>query len=68
MRTWQSWYETVEDGSNEGDSSHWIVLFCERFWLAGICGRDSGRRAMGGAVDEERWVVLELKWCCAICI
>jgi len=48
MSTRQSRYETVGDGSDEGNSSHWIVLFCHRYWLAGVGGRGSGRRAMGG--------------------
>ena len=41
MSTRQSWYETVGDGSDGGNSSHWIVLFCQRYWLAGVggCGR-----------------------------
>jgi len=47
MRTRQSLYETGGDGSDEGDSSHWIVLFCKRYWLAGVGGRGSGRRALG---------------------
>ena len=48
MSTWQSRYETVENGSDEGNSSHWIVLFCQRYWLTGVGGRGSGRRALGG--------------------
>jgi len=48
MSTRQSWYETVGDGSDGGNSSHWIVLFCQRYWLAGVSGRGSGRRALGG--------------------
>ena len=38
----------VGDGSDKGDSSRWIVLSCERYWLAGVGGRGSGRRALGG--------------------
>jgi len=48
MRTRQSWYETVGDGSNDGDSSHSIVLFCERYWHAGVGGCGSERRALSG--------------------
>jgi len=48
MRIWQSPYETVGDSSDEGNSSHWIVLLCERYWFAGVSGRSSGRRASGG--------------------
>ena len=48
MHIWQSPYEIVGDCSDEGDSSHWIVLFCERDWFAGVGGRGSGRRASGG--------------------
>jgi len=44
MRTRQSRYETVGDGSDEGDSSHWIVLFCERY-----CGR-----VLGGGTKKRR--------------
>jgi len=39
--------ETVGDGRDEGNSSHWIVLFCQKYWLAGVGGRGSGRRALG---------------------
>jgi len=38
----------VGDCSNEGDSSHWIVLSCERYWLSGVGGRGSARTALGG--------------------
>jgi len=48
MSTRQSQYETVGDGSDEGNSSHWIGLFCQRYWLAGVGGRGSGQRALGG--------------------
>jgi len=48
MSTRQSRYETVRDGSNEDNSSHLIVLFCQRYWLAGVGGCDSGQRALGG--------------------
>jgi len=51
MRARQSRYKTVGDGSDEGNSSHWIVLFCQRYWLAGIGGHGSGRRALGGQDD-----------------
>jgi len=47
MRTWQSRYETVGDGSDESDSSHWIVLFCDRYCFAGVGGCGSGRRTLG---------------------
>ena len=46
MSTRQSQYETVGDSSDEGNSSQWIVLFCQRYWLAGV---------VGAAVDKERW-------------
>ena len=48
IRTRQSRYQTVGDGSEEGDSSYWIVLFCERYWLGDVGGCGSGRRVMGG--------------------
>jgi hypothetical protein len=48
MRTRQSQYETDGDGSDEGDSSHWIVLFCDSYWLSGDGGRGSRRRALSG--------------------
>ena len=44
MSTRQSRYQTVGDGSDEGNSSHWIVLFCQRYWLAGVGGRGRRRR------------------------
>ena len=40
--------QQLKDGSNEGNSSHWIVLFYQRYWLAGVSGRGSGRRALSG--------------------
>jgi hypothetical protein len=43
-------YEIVGDSSDEGDSSHWIVLFCERYWFTGVGGQ------RGAAVDKERLV------------
>ena len=55
MSTRQSRYETVGDGSDEGNSSYWIVLFCQRYWLAGVGGRGSGRRAFGGQ-DSPTWI------------
>ena len=48
MSTRQSRYETVGDGSDEGNSSHWIVSFCQRYWPAGVGERGSGRRVLGG--------------------
>ena len=48
MHIWQSPYETVADSSDEGDSSHWIFQFCERYWFAGFGGQGSGRRASCG--------------------
>ena len=45
MCTRQLQYETVGDGIDEGNSSHWIVLFFQRYWLAGV----------GAAVDEKYW-------------
>jgi len=48
MSTRQSRYETVGDGSDEGNSSHWIVLFGQRYCLTGVGGRGSGRRVLGG--------------------
>jgi len=59
MSTWQSRYETVGDGSDESNSSHWIVLFCQRCWLAGVDGRGSGRRASGGQ-DSPIWIEIML--------
>jgi len=48
MRTRQSPYEIVADGSDEGGTSHWIVLFCERYWLPGVGGHGCGRRVASG--------------------
>jgi len=44
-------YEIVADGSNEGGTSHWIVLFCESFWLAGVSGRGCRRKVRSGRKD-----------------
>jgi len=52
MRTRQSLYETVADGNDEGGTSHWIVLFCKRYWLAGVGGRSCGRRVASGEVED----------------
>ena len=54
MSTRQLRYETVGDGSDEGNSSHWIVLFCQRYWLAGVGGRSSTRRALSGQDSPEK--------------
>ena len=54
MRTRQPPYEIVADGSDEGGTSHWIVLFCKRYWLAdvlGVGGRGCGRRVVSGGKD-----------------
>jgi len=59
MSTRQSRYETVGDGSDEGNRSHWIVLFCQRYWLAGVGGRGSWRRALGGQ-DSPTWIEISL--------
>jgi len=48
MRTRQSPCKIVADGSDEGGASHWIVLFCESFWLAGVGGHSCGRRVASG--------------------
>jgi len=42
MCTRQSPYEIVAEGSDEGGTSHCIVLYCERYWASA-----------GAAVDEE---------------
>jgi hypothetical protein len=44
MRTRQSPYEIVADGSDEGGTSHCIVLFCKKYRLSGISGRGCERR------------------------
>jgi len=49
MRTQQ--YEIVADGSNKGGTSHWIVLFSERYWLAGVGGRGCGRKVASAGKD-----------------
>jgi len=51
MRTRQSPYEIIADGSDEGGNSHWIVLFCEKYWLVGVGGRDCGQRVASGEKD-----------------
>ena len=51
MRTRQSPYKIVADGSNEGGTSHWIVLFCEWYWLAGVGGRGCGQRVSSGGEE-----------------
>jgi len=51
MRTQQSPYEIGADGSNEGGTSHCIVLFCERYWLSGVGGRGCGRRVTSRGKD-----------------
>jgi len=54
MRTRQSQYEIVADGSDEGGTNHCIVLFRERYWLSGIGGRDCGQSL--SCVGRERLV------------
>jgi len=45
--------EIVGDGSDEvTGTSHWIVLFCERYWLAGVGGRSCGQRVASGGKDN----------------
>jgi len=51
MHTQQSPYEIGADGSDEGGTSHCIVLFCERYWLSGVGGRGCGRRVASRGKD-----------------
>jgi len=63
MRTRQSRYETGGDGSDECDGSHWIVLFCERYWLAGVGGRGSGQERWAGKTDLIKKFGIEMVLC-----
>ena len=51
MRTRQSPNKIVADGSDEGGTSCWIVLFCERYWLAGVGRRGCRQRVASGGKD-----------------
>jgi len=51
MRTWQSPYEIVADGSDEGSTSHCINLSRKRYWLSGVGTRGCGRRVASVGKD-----------------